>query len=202
VTDLDEHVVEFSGDDPTLNHRIESRTKVWAAGVRASPLGEMLAKSGGFELAKGGRVPVKGNCSLPSHPEVFVVGDMMALQDLPGVAEVALQSGRHAAGEIKRRVRKRDSPDRPFRYRDLGTLASISRSYAVAELGPIQVAGIVAWALWLFVHLAFLTGFKNRVTTVFHWMVSFIGRGRAERTITMRQFAARRALPRSRPPSP
>jgi NADH dehydrogenase len=195
VTDLDEHVVEFSGEDASLSHRVESRTKVWAAGVRASPLGALLAQSAGFELAKGGRVPVTENCSLEGHPEVFVVGDMMALHDLPGVAEVALQSGRHAAKEIRRRTRTPDAPAKPFRYHDLGTLASISRSYAVAELGPVQLGGRVAWVLWLFVHLAFLTGFKNRVTTVFHWGVSFIGRGRAERTITMRQFAARRSLP-------
>jgi NADH dehydrogenase len=198
VTSVDEHVVEFSGEDATLSHRVESRTKVWAAGVHASPLGALIAGSAGLELAKGGRVPVTGNCSLEAHPEVFVVGDMMALDDLAGVAEVALQSGRHAAKEIKRRALRPDTPAKPFRYRDLGTLASISRSYAVAELGPIRLAGLLAWLMWLFVHLAFLTGFKNRVTTVFHWMVSFIGRGRAERTITMSQFFARRTLPPSR----
>jgi NADH dehydrogenase len=204
VTGVDEHWLEFSGDDPTMGRRIESRTKVWAAGVQASPLGALLAKAGGLELARGGKVPVERNCSLPGHPEVFVVGDMMALSDLPGVAEVALQSGRHAAAEILRRVRDADAAPKPFRYHDLGTLASISRSYAVAELGPIKVTGLFAWALWLFVHLAFLTGFKNRVSTVFHWTVSFIGRGRAERAITMRQFLARRSLaePARAPASP
>jgi NADH dehydrogenase len=195
VTGVDEHGVELSSEDPSIGERIEARTKVWAAGVHGSPLGAMLATQAGLELARGSRVPVESNCSLPGHPEVFVVGDMMALDDLAGVAEVALQSGRHAAKEIARRVRHPDAAPKPFRYRDLGTLASISRSYAIAELGPIRVAGLVAWALWLFVHLTFLTGFKNRVTTVFHWMVSFIGRGRAERTITMRQFLARRSLP-------
>jgi NADH dehydrogenase len=199
VTGVDEHWLEFSGDDPTMGHRIESRTKVWAAGVQGSPLGAMLARSSGVELARGGKVPVEKNCSLPGHPEVFVVGDMMALGDLPGVAEVALQSGRHAAGEIARYVRDAGAAPKPFRYHDLGTLASISRSYAVAELGPIKVTGPFAWVLWLFVHLAFLTGFKNRVTTVFHWAVSFIGRGRAERTITMRQFVARRSLAKQAP---
>lgn len=202
VTAIDEYGLELSGSpDPALT-RIDSRTKVWAAGVHASPLGAMLAKAGGFELDHGGRVPVARNCSLPGHPEVFVVGDMMSLNDLPGVAEVALQSGRHAAAEIERRLRDGDSPDKPFRYHDLGTLASIARSYAVAELGPIRVAGLPAWLLWLFVHLAFLTGFKNRVSTVFHWAISFIGRSRAERTITMRQFAARRALDGARSDAP
>jgi NADH dehydrogenase len=194
VTAIDDHGVNLDGSDPALS-RIESRTKVWAAGVRASPLGAILAQAGGFELDRSGRVPVTSNCSLPGHPEVFVVGDMMALNDLPGVAEVALQSGRHAAAEIERRVRDKDAAAQPLRYRDLGTLASISRSYAIAELGPIRVAGFPAWMLWLFVHLAFLTGFKNRVSTVFHWAISFIGRGRAQRTITLEQFYARRRLP-------
>ncbi|MDQ6779257.1 MAG: NAD(P)/FAD-dependent oxidoreductase [Actinomycetota bacterium] len=202
VTGVDEHWVEFSGEDPAMGHRIESRTKVWAAGVNGSPLGAMLAKSAGLELARGGRVPVEKDCSLPGHREVFVVGDLMALGDLPGVAEVALQSGRHAANEIVRRVRNADAAPTRFRYHDLGTLASISRSYAVAELGPIKATGLIAWVLWLFVHLAFLTGFKNRVTTVFHWAVSFIGRGRAERTITMKQFLARRPLAAPAPAQP
>jgi NADH dehydrogenase len=200
VTGVDEHHVEFSGEDAAMGHRIESRTKVWAAGVHASPLAAILAQEGAFELARGGRVPVAANCSLPGHPEVFVIGDMMALDDLPGVAEVALQSGRHAAKEIVRRVRNGEAAAKPFHYHDLGTLASISRSYAVAQLGKIKVTGLIAWALWLFVHLAFLTGFKNRVSTVFHWTVSFIGRGRAERTITMQQFLARRVLPAPAPP--
>ncbi|HWF73345.1 MAG TPA: NAD(P)/FAD-dependent oxidoreductase, partial [Solirubrobacteraceae bacterium] len=138
VTGVDEHWVEFSGEDPTMGHRVEARTKVWAAGVKGSPLGAILAESAGLELAKGGRVPVETNCSLPGHPEVFVVGDLMALDDLPGVAEVALQSGRHASKEIVRRIRGADANPRAFRYHDLGTLASISRSYAVAELGPIK----------------------------------------------------------------
>lgn len=193
VTGVDEHWLEFSGDDPELK-RIESRTKVWAAGVQGSPLGAQLAAAAGIELARGRRVPVTSNCSLAGFPEVFVVGDLMALDELPGVAEVALQSGRHAAAEILRSVRDPGARPKRFRYYDLGTLASIARSYAVAEMGPIKVTGSIAWMLWLFVHLAFLTGFKNRVTTVFHWMVSFVGRGRAERTITMRQFFARRLL--------
>jgi NADH dehydrogenase len=195
VTAVDERGLELGGPDRATS-RVDARTKVWAAGVHASPLGALLADAGGFELDRGGKVPVTPNCSLPGHPEVFVVGDMMSLEDLPGVAEVALQSGRHAASEIARRLRDGDSADKPFRYRDLGTMASISRSFAVAELGRIRVAGFVAWLLWLFVHLAFLTGFKNRVSTVFHWTITFVGRGRAERAITMRQFYARDAVDR------
>jgi NADH dehydrogenase len=106
---------------------------------------------------------------------------------------VALQSGRHAADEIVRALRGRDQP-RPFEYRDLGSLTSVSRSFAVAQRGRIRLSGWLAWLLWLVVHLAFLTGFKNRVSAVFHWAISFAGRGRAERTITLQQVRARRSL--------
>jgi NADH dehydrogenase len=173
--------------------RIEARTKLWAAGVHASPLGALLAEASGARLDRGGRVQVTASCSLPGHPEVFVVGDMMSLQHLPGVAEVALQSGRHAAGEIVRALHGRGEP-RAFEYRDLGSLAAVSRSFAVAQRGRIRLSGFPAWLLWLFVHLAFLTGLKNRASTVFHWAISFIGRGRAERTITLQQVRARRSL--------
>jgi NADH:quinone reductase (non-electrogenic) len=185
VSDVDEHGLAISepGADP---RRIEARTKIWAAGVRPSPLAVILAEAAGVELDRGGRVPVSANCSLAAHPEVFVVGDMMALDALPGVAEVALQSGRHAAAEIERGLAGHSRP-RPFRYRDLGTMASISRSFGIAEIGPVRLAGFAGWLLWLFVHLAFLTGFKNRFSTLSHWTISFIGHGRAERTITGHQ---------------
>jgi NADH dehydrogenase len=99
---------------------------------------------------------------------------------------VALQSGRHAAGEIVRALQGSGEP-RPFEYRDLGSLAAVSRSFAVAQRGRMRLSGSPAWLLWLVVHLAFLTGFKNRVSAVFHWAISFAGRGRAERTITLQQ---------------
>jgi NADH dehydrogenase len=177
VTDVDACSITLEG------HEVRAMTKVWAAGVKGSPLGRVLAAAADLELAPGDRVGVLPDCSLPGHPEVFVVGDLMALDGLPGVAEVAMQSGRHAAGEIIRRVAGETAPRR-FRYHDLGTLASISRYYAIAELGPVAIAGLGGWLLWLVVHLTFLTGFKNRVSALFHWVVSFVGRARAERAIT------------------
>jgi NADH dehydrogenase len=191
VTGVDEYGVDLDSDDPRLA-RIDCRAKVWAAGVRPSSLCSLLAdRDGRIELDRSGRVQVLPDCSLPGHPEVYVVGDMMALRDLPGVAEVAIQSGIHAAGEIMRRARGDDGP-RPFRYHDLGSLASISRYYAVAELGPIRTAGRFGWLLWLVVHLTFLTGFKNRTATLFHWTVSFVGRDRTQRTFTRTQSLSRR----------
>jgi NADH dehydrogenase len=132
---------------------------------------------------RAGRVQVLPDCSLPGHPEVYVVGDLMSLDRLPGVAEVAMQSGRHAARTIVRRLRG-DTDLRPFQYRDLGTMATISRFRAVVSLGRIRVAGLVAWLIWLVVHLAFLTGFKNRFAAVLNWTVAFLGRGRRQRTIS------------------
>jgi NADH dehydrogenase len=122
-----------------------------------------------------------------------LVSDLMALDDLPGVAEVAMQSGMHAAREVVRRVGG-DTRRRPFHYRDLGSMASVARFRAVASIGPFRVAGVVGWILWAFVHITFLTGFKNRVSALAHWMISFLGRSRSERTITKDQVAARSAL--------
>jgi NADH dehydrogenase len=137
---------------------------------------------------------------LLGHPEVFVIGDLMALDRLPGLAEVAIQSGRHAAAEIGRRL-DGDAQPRPFRYRDLGSVAAVSRYYAIGERRGARIWGFAGWLVWLVVHLTFLTGFKNRVGALFHWTISFFGRSRPERTITAQQVFARQALaaaPRSR----
>jgi NADH dehydrogenase len=173
--------------------RIEARTKIWAAGVQGSPLGRILAERTNAAVDSSGRVEVQPDCSLPGHPEVFVVGDLMALDGLPGLAEVAMQSGRHAARTIVRGLHGK--PPEHFRYRDLGTMATISRFRAVATIGRIRVGGFVAWVAWLVVHLAVLTGFKNRASVVANWAVAFIGRGRRQRTITEQQTLARVGIP-------
>ena len=190
--------IDGRGVDTQSQHdggmRVEARTKVWAAGVSASPLGRMIAEQSGAETDHAGRVLVRPDLTLPGHPEVFVVGDQISLDKLPGVAEVAMQTGTHAAHTITRRIHHPGSVAHPFKYKNLGDMATISRFQAVASIGPIRVAGFVGWLLWLFVHLAFLTGFKNRVATVFNWFIAFIGRGRPQRTITEQQIFARRAL--------
>jgi NADH dehydrogenase len=183
VTGVDVTGVDVEGG------RIEARTKIWAAGVTGSPLGRLLADRAGASVDRAGRVQVQPDCSLAGHPELFVVGDLMSLNGLPGVAEVAIQSGRHAARTITRRLEGR--PARPFRYRDLGTMATIARFRAVARIGRLQLTGLVAWLLWLVVHLVFLTGFKNRLATVADWAVAFLGRSRRQRTITKQQVFAR-----------
>jgi NADH dehydrogenase FAD-containing subunit len=192
--DPERRVVECSLLDRTWGvERLDAMTKIWSAGVQASPLGSMLAAQAGVEPTRTGQVPVERDYTLPEHPEVFVVGDLMALDRLPGLPEVATKSGRHAASEIRRRLGGNEQP-RPFQYRELGSLAAVSRYYAIGERRRARVWGFVGWLFWLVVHLTFLTGFKNRVSALFHCTISFFGRSRPERTITAQQIFARQAL--------
>jgi NADH dehydrogenase len=156
VVGVDAEGIELQGTDGG-RRRVAAMTKVWSAGVEASPLGRVLAERSGAELTRHGQVQVLPDCTLPGHPEVFVVGDLMALDSLPGLAEVAMQSGLHAASEIRRRLDGQTRPRR-FRYRDLGTLAAISRGDAVGQRGRVHVWGLPGWLVWLVVHLMFLTG--------------------------------------------
>ena len=192
VAVVDADGIDTNADDPELR-RIEAATKIWAAGVEASPLGRVLAEAAGADVDRAGRVKVNSDLTLPGRPEVFVVGDLMSFDGLPGVAQVAIQSGRHAAATIKRRL-SGEAGSRPFRYRDRGSLATISRFRAVGTIGRLRVAGFPAWLLWLLVHLVWLTGFKNRVLVLAHWTIAFLSRGRTERAITDQQVFGRQPL--------
>ena len=184
VTDLDADSISVR-DAAGAQRTIPAMTRIWAAGVRAAPLASLIAQATGARTDRLGRVAVTADCSIASHPEIFVVGDMMDLAGLPGLAEVAMQSGAHAAKVISARIEGRSEPP-PFRYRDFGTMAAVSRTSAVASFRGLQFSGRVGWLIWLFVHLVFLTGFKNRVTTVISWAVTFVGRARTERSISAR----------------
>jgi len=196
VVDVDERGLEVQDKDGT-RRRIDAVTKVWAAGVQASPLAKQLADQTGAPLDRAGRIGVNPDLTLPGHPEVFVVGDMISLDNLPGVAQVAIQGAKYAAKEIRNRVDGK-APQEPFKYFDKGSMATISRFRAVALIGRLRLTGFLAWLMWLAVHLVYITGFKNRVTALLHWFVSFIGRGRSERTATEQQIFARAALGRLR----
>ncbi|MBA2954626.1 NAD(P)/FAD-dependent oxidoreductase [Nocardioides sp. MAH-18] len=194
VTDVDERGIEMKFKDGSVE-RIDSVTKIWAAGVQANPLGRTLSDQTGAPLDRAGRIAVNPDLTLPGYPEVFVVGDMIALDNLPGVAQVAIQGAKYAAKEIDNRLSSKPSQG-PFRYFDKGSMAIISRFRAVALIGSLRLTGVVAWLMWLALHLIYITGFKNRVTALLHWFVSFIGRGRSERTTTEQQIFARSALGR------
>lgn len=206
VTDVDEAglTVRRVGDRPgggasssagedAQDVRIEAVTKVWAAGVQASPLARILADQVGLEVDAAGRIPVNDDLTLPGQDQVWVVGDMITLDDLPGVAQVAIQGATHAAGQIRAQVAG-EPTGQAFSYLDKGSMATISRFRAIAEVGPVKLSGVPAWGAWLGVHLVYLIGFKSRVTTLLGWGISFIGRGRAERTVTQQQVFARQAL--------
>ena len=194
VTDVDERGIEVQYKDGR-SEQIAAVTKIWAAGVQASSLGRTLSEQSGAPLDRAGRIGVNPDLTLPGYPEVFVVGDMIDLDHLPGVAQVAIQGAKYAAKEISRRLSGKP-PQQPFHYFDKGSMATISRFRAVAMIGRLRLTGFVAWLLWLGVHLVYITGFKSRVTALLHWAVSFIGRGRAERTSTEQQIFGRTALER------
>jgi NADH dehydrogenase len=191
VTNVDARSVTLKHKDGS-EERIESMVKVWAAGVAASPFAAELAAATEAPTDRAGRIEVLPDCTIPGHPEIFVVGDVMALDNLPGVAQVAIQSGQYAAARITARLQGKDGHP-PFKYHDKGSLATVSRFSAVAQVGRIRATGLPAWFLWLFVHLMYLVGFEQRVTTLFHWAVSFAGRGRAERAVTARQVFGRQS---------
>jgi len=170
--------------------RVPARTVIWAAGVVASELATALAAETGAELDRAGRVAVGPDLTLPAHPEVLAIGDMVQVHDahgnpvpLPGLAPVAMQQGRHAARAIHDRLRGKEPPS--FRYRDKGNLATIGRASAVADIKGLQLSGLPAWLTWLFVHLFYLIGLQNRLLVFIRWTFSFVTRGRGARLITV-----------------
>ena len=187
VVGMDRDGIDVQDADGTMR-RIPSFCKIWAAGVAASPLGTQLAEQTGAGLDRAGRIKVQEDLSLPGHPEVHVVGDMISLHDYPGVAQVAIQGARHVAKTIK------GKPARPFVYKDKGSMATVSRFQAVASVKGLRFSGFIAWLLWLAIHIVYIVGFKSRITTVLHWAVSFVGSGRSERVATEQQVLGRLAL--------
>jgi NADH dehydrogenase len=192
VTDVDADGIEVKDSDGQVR-RINAATKIWAAGVQASPLARLLGEQTGAEVDRAGRISVLPDLTLPGHPEIHVVGDMMSLNRLPGVAQVAIQGGRYSADQIERRIAGK-APRGPFEYHDKGSMATISRFHAVAEIGKLKFEGFLAWMMWLVVHLFYIVGFKSRITTVLHWLISFLGRGRSQRVATQQQVYGRLAL--------
>jgi NADH dehydrogenase len=177
--------------------RYDASTVLWTAGVEAPPIAEALANATGAKRDKAGRILVGEDLTIPGHPEISVLGDMMSLNKLPGVAEVAMQSGLYAGNRIRRRV-SGNLAEKPFRYRDLGSAAYISRGRAVVSAGPLKVGGFLGWVIWLFIHIAFLTGYRNRLGALLTWWLAFTRDIRRERTFTTQQIETLRdvyALP-------
>jgi len=187
VVDIAHDSVAIRGPDGE-GERIDAHTVVWAAGVTASELAALLAREAGLEVDRTGRVTVGPDLTLPGHPEVLALGDMVRVQardgtfaTLPAVAPVAMQQGRYAARAIAKRA-EGETPG-PFRYVDKGNLATIGRSKAVADVKGVHLAGFPAWVVWLFVHLFYLIGFQNRLLVFLRWTISFLTHGRGARLI-------------------
>jgi NADH dehydrogenase len=165
--------------------RLEARTVIWAAGVKASGLGQMLAQRSGAQVDRAGRLHVEPDLTLSGHPEVFAVGDMIALPDVPGTAQPAIQEGKYAAHVVRERMAGRKAPG-PFKYRDLGMMAVIGRTHAVADIfGRIRLGGFPAFLIWGSVHLAYLVGWGNRYEAVTRWLWTILARNRRERLISL-----------------
>src|SRR5207342_656713 len=163
--------------------RIEVETVVWAAGVAASPLGATL----GAPLDRAGRVRIQPDLTIPGHPEVFVIGDLASLdgpdgKPYPGVAQVAIQMGRHAAANALRA--SEHQPLAPFHYRNLGNMATIGRASAVADFGWLELKGYLGWLSWAFVHILNLIGFRNRLVVFVQWAWAYFSYQRSIRLIT------------------
>lgn len=188
VIDLDAHSVTIEHPEAATQH-VKTHTIIWAAGVTASSTATMLAELTGAETDRAGRVAVEPDLTLPGHPEVFALGDMVRVRSargevltLPGVAPVAMQQGRYVAKVVRARLRGESAA--PFQYHDKGNLATIGRGAAVADIRGIRLSGFLAWLTWLFVHLWYLIGFQNRLLVFIQWSISFFTRGRSARLIT------------------
>ena len=202
VTDVDATGLAVR-DHEGATTRYEAGTVLWTAGVEAPAFAKELADATGAERDRAGRIVVRPDLTIPGHPEISVIGDLMSLNKLPGVAEVAMQSGLYAGHRIRRRAEGLDSA-KPFRYHDLGSAAYIARGNAIMSAGPLQISGMPGWFGWLFIHIAFLTGYRNRLGAILTWWTAFTRDRRRERAFTTREVGVvadvyRPVIPAARP---
>ncbi len=185
VTGIDANGVTIKMGDQV--DRIDTKTVIWGAGVKASPLGKILSEQTGAEADKMGRVMVEPDLSLRGHPEILVIGDLANFshqngKPLPGVAQVGIQMGTYAAKLVQARIRNQTL--KPFSYWDKGNMATIGKASAVAQIGKLHFSGLLAWLLWLFVHLMYLVGFQNRIVVLMEWFYNYMTMNRGARLIT------------------
>jgi len=190
VTAVDSRGLQVTGPDGT-DARHEAATVLWSAGVEAPALAGEVAKVCGAGQDRAGRLVVEPDLTLPGHPEISVVGDLMSLDALPGVGEVAMQAGFYTARRIRHRLEGKDETFRPFRYHDLGSAAYVSRGNAVVSLRRLHLGGRLGWVAWLGIHIAFLTGFRNRAGALLTWALAFSRESRRERAFGMQQTPQR-----------
>jgi NADH:ubiquinone reductase (H+-translocating) len=189
VTEADLHGVQVKDHDGTVT-RYEAGTILWTAGVQAPALAAEVAKATGAEQDRAGRLVVDKDLTIPGHPDILVTGDMMSLDKLPGVAEVAMQTGHYAGRKITMGAIGQ-THDKPFKYHDLGSAAYISRGRAVVSTRKLHFGGFIGWVAWLFIHIGFLTGWRNRIGALFSWWYAFTRDLRRNRTFTIDDMPVR-----------
>jgi NADH:ubiquinone reductase (H+-translocating) len=200
VTQVDDTGLNVRDEDGTET-RYEAGTVLWTAGVAAPPVAAAIAQATGAKQDRAGRIEVGPDLSIPGHPEILVTGDVMSLNKLPGVAEVAMQTGLYAGRRIRHETTGRAAV-KPFRYYDLGSAAYLSRGRAVVSVGRLQFAGFPGWVVWLFIHIGFLTGYRSRLGAVLSWWLAFTRDLRRERTYTTREVGVVRDVYEVRQPPP
>jgi NADH:ubiquinone reductase (H+-translocating) len=199
VTNIDATGLDVRAQDGTVTHH-EAGTVLWTAGVEAPSVAAAIATATGAKQDRAGRIMVGDDLTIPDHPEILVTGDVMSLNKLPGVAEVAMQTGLYAGERIKHEVTGH-MPTKPFRYHDLGSAAYLSRGRAVISVGRLRFAGFPGWIVWLFIHIGFLTGYRNRLGALLSWWPAFVFDIRRERTYTTEQVGVVRDTYDVLPPS-
>jgi NADH:ubiquinone reductase (H+-translocating) len=196
AVEMDHQSITVKGPDGL--ETIRAGTRIWAAGVQASPLARMLAEKAGVETDRAGRIPVGPDCTVPGHPEVFAIGDMASLDKLPGVAQPAIQEGKYVGKVIRNRLAGRETP--PFKYFDKGTMATIGYRSAVADAFGVKVTGFLAYVMWIFIHVLYLADWGNRLGTLYTWARAlWLSKNRGNRIIAFE--TARQEVAEVRPPT-
>jgi NADH dehydrogenase len=185
VTQIDGTGLSVRAEDGTQT-RYDAGTVLWTAGIAAPSVATAIAQATGAKQDRAGRIEVGPDLSIPGHPEIMVTGDVMSLNKLPGVAEVAMQTGLYAGRRIRHDIAGKPT-EKPFRYYDLGSAAYLSRGRAVVSVGKLQFAGFPGWVVWLFIHIGFMTGYRNRFGALLSWWFAFSRDLRRERTFTTKQ---------------
>ncbi|AGP30714.1 NAD(P)/FAD-dependent oxidoreductase [Corynebacterium terpenotabidum] len=199
VTNVDAHGVTWKSMKTEEETSVGSYCKIWSAGVAASPLGKMIADQiDGVEADRAGRVPVNDDLSVGDQKDVYIIGDMMSYNRLPGLAQVAIQGGQFVADNIKAQVNEGKSERGAFEYHDKGTMAIVSRFYAVVKLGDREITGFLGWLMWLAVHMMFLVGFRNRFVAAYSWGLNSLSPNRWNLVATRQQLHGRNTLQKLR----
>ena len=198
VTDVTADAVTYKNMKTEEEVTIEAATKIWSAGVAASPLGKLIADQAGVEADRAGRVSVNEDLTVGEYKNVYIVGDMISLNRLPGVAQVAIQGGNHVGKLIEAKIDEESTANEaePFEYFDKGSMAVISRFNAVVKLGKTEFAGFPAWISWLGLHIFYIVGFRSRTLVALHWLLNAFSRDRGNLEITQQQRVARNVIDR------